>query len=296
MSIPMGPAMLRQLYFAIYSSGVRAGCGERGGGREHWHQREWRNAKCISAARYRRQCDRLHEEGPIDPAHEQRRARRDIPAPATGLLVYETTTNGSWYFNGTICIQLLNSGNAGWSTTGNAGTVAGTNFLGTTDAVPLEIRVAGVRSGYLSPAATTNTSWGFQALPTSSGTENMAMGYQVLQMSTTGSYNTASGHQALRSNTTGSVNTANGYQALFNNTVGFNNTATGSGALYSNSSGSNNTARRRLVAAQREHQRHGEHRDGSFLAAVPTPLARGTRHFGVNALRSNTSGNDNTAA
>ncbi|MBP6574255.1 MAG: hypothetical protein KA230_07390, partial [Flavobacteriales bacterium] len=40
-----------------------------------------------------------------------------IPTPATGLLVYETTTNGFWYFNGTIWIQLLNSASGGWSTT-----------------------------------------------------------------------------------------------------------------------------------------------------------------------------------
>ncbi len=65
--------------------------------------------------------------------------RTAIGAPATGLLVYDTTTGSFWYYNGTIWIQILNT-NTGWSTTGNAGTVVATNFLGTTDAVDFAIR------------------------------------------------------------------------------------------------------------------------------------------------------------
>ncbi len=50
---------------------------------------------------------------------------------------------GSLYWNGA---QLLTSGGAtGWSLTGNAGTVDGTNFIGTTDNVPLNFRVNNVR-------------------------------------------------------------------------------------------------------------------------------------------------------
>jgi hypothetical protein len=65
--------------------------------------------------------------------------RTAIATPATGLMVYDTNTNTFWYYNGTLWIQILNS-STGWSTTGNAGTVVGTNFLGTTDAVDFTIR------------------------------------------------------------------------------------------------------------------------------------------------------------
>jgi hypothetical protein len=43
----------------------------------------------------------------------------------------------------------------GWSLTGNAGTVAGTNYLGTTDAVALELKVQGARALRIEPTAQT---------------------------------------------------------------------------------------------------------------------------------------------
>ncbi len=74
-------------------------------------------------------------------------------APVTGtavtsLMIYNTATAGSvptnvtpgyYYWNGTSWVRLLNGGDA-WTITGNAGTSATTNFLGTTDAVDLVIR------------------------------------------------------------------------------------------------------------------------------------------------------------
>lgn len=76
------------------------------------------------------------------------------PAPiATGVLVYNTSTNGAgatavspgfYYWSGTEWISLRS--NAGtpnldyWSLFGNSGTTPGTNFLGTTDARDLQIK------------------------------------------------------------------------------------------------------------------------------------------------------------
>ena len=58
---------------------------------------------------------------------------------------------GALFWNGA---QLLTSGGAtGWSLTGNAGTVDGTNFLGTTDNVPLNFRVNNARGFRLEYAA-----------------------------------------------------------------------------------------------------------------------------------------------
>lgn len=71
--------------------------------------------------------------------------RTAIAAPATGLLVYDTSFGAFWYFDGTVWRPFLNNA-TGWMTTGNAGTnggnttTAGTNFLGTTDNQNLDIR------------------------------------------------------------------------------------------------------------------------------------------------------------
>ena len=67
-----------------------------------------------------------------------------IAAPATSLLVYNTATAGAmpnnvlpgyYYWNGTRWIAVGGSGGLDWSLLGNSGTVAGTNFIGTTDAI-----------------------------------------------------------------------------------------------------------------------------------------------------------------
>ena len=68
-----------------------------------------------------------------------------IAAPATSLLVYNTATvadvtPGYYYWTGTAWTRLLNTTSADWTLTGNVGTVAGTNFIGTTDAVDFVTR------------------------------------------------------------------------------------------------------------------------------------------------------------
>ncbi|MBL4754476.1 MAG: tail fiber domain-containing protein [Flavobacteriales bacterium] len=63
--------------------------------------------------------------------------RNAIVAPVTSELVFQTdNTPGYYYWDGTAWVQMLtgSGSGSGWSTTGNAGTTVGTNFLGTTDA------------------------------------------------------------------------------------------------------------------------------------------------------------------
>ncbi|PCI94430.1 MAG: hypothetical protein COB15_14210 [Flavobacteriales bacterium] len=63
--------------------------------------------------------------------------------PITGgstesLLVYNTnltTGKGYYYWDGSQWVKLLDGSGDAWQLTGNAGTIAGTNFIGTTDAV-----------------------------------------------------------------------------------------------------------------------------------------------------------------
>jgi hypothetical protein len=72
-----------------------------------------------------------------------------VSGPATSLLVYNTATAGTgatavtpgfYYWDGSQWVRLLGGGEA-WLLTGNAGTDPAVNFLGTTDAQPLCIRV-----------------------------------------------------------------------------------------------------------------------------------------------------------
>jgi hypothetical protein len=72
------------------------------------------------------------------------------------------------------------------------------------------------------------------------GTRNIASGYQSMYSNTTGADNTAVGEQALYSTTATSNNTAVGRKALWTST-GSSNTAVGETAAYSLSTGSNNT-------------------------------------------------------
>jgi hypothetical protein len=70
----------------------------------------------------------------------------NIVSPATGLLVYDLTLNTFYYYNGTVWLPFT-SAVSGWLTSGNTGTTAGTNFVGTTDAQDLVFKTNSVE-GY----------------------------------------------------------------------------------------------------------------------------------------------------
>jgi hypothetical protein len=77
-----------------------------------------------------------------------------VPGAATSLLVYNTATisdvtPGYYYWTGSQWVRLLNTGNAGgmeWLLNGNAGTTAGTNFLGTTDSQDLVFKTNNIEN------------------------------------------------------------------------------------------------------------------------------------------------------
>lgn len=131
---------------------------------------------------------------------------------------------------------------AGWGLTGNSGTTAGTNFIGTTDNVDVVFKRGGTVSGWIN-STVNNTSFGYNSLPlTTTGLTNSAFGYKSLNANTSGSGNSALGNAAMVKNTTGSNNAAFGGGALNNNIDGSFNSAFGQIALYDNTSGTNNTA------------------------------------------------------
>lgn len=174
----------------------------------------------------------------MDAAHR-------ISIPNTkGLLVYDTTSNTFWYNNGSIWknMDVAGGGGSGWQLTGNGGTTDGTNFIGTTDNVPLTLRVNNVQAGRID-SSKINTYLGYQSgKSNTTATTNTGMGFHSLFSDTTGSYNTAHGAYSLFSNGSGSFNTAAGVHSLFFNNSGIYNTANGFQAMFTDSSGNFNTA------------------------------------------------------
>ena len=143
-----------------------------------------------------------------------------VTTPATSLLVYNTATTadvtpGYYYWSGTAWQRLATGSSGGgtaWLLTGNAGT-DGTNFIGTTDNVPFNVRVNNQKAGRVDNISG-NTFWGYQA-----------------GLNTIGGGNTANGINALFSNTTGGGNTALGSFADVSSGALDNATAIGTNAI-----------------------------------------------------------------
>ena len=73
--------------------------------------------------------------------------RAAIVTPATSLLVYQTNAGtmgiGFYFYNGAAWVP-LGTNNGDWGLAGNTGTVATTNFIGTTDAIDWVIKTTGI--------------------------------------------------------------------------------------------------------------------------------------------------------
>jgi hypothetical protein len=225
-----------------------------------------------------------------------------VDTPTTSELVYNTATSGTtpnnvipgfYYWDGSQWVSIKNTtspATSGWSLIGNSSTVDGTNFIGTTDDLPFNIKVFNQKAGRISSAGATflgyqagnvnineySTGIGYQALFSNTGSSNTAMGWGALKLNTTGSGNTAIGGYSLYSNTTGYFNTAIGSNALSINSTGNNNTAVGSASLGVNSTGNSNTA------------------IGFETLRINTTGSFNNAN-GYQALYSNTSGENNTA-
>jgi hypothetical protein len=178
-----------------------------------------------------------------------------VTGPATSLLVYNTNTAGTgatavtpgfYYWDGSQWVRLADGGKA-WLLTGNAGTNPAVNFLGTTDAQPLCIRVDNQETFRFNPPGASAPAWSIQrgggnqrglhavdlqsmrlvATQVASGTYSVIGG---------GSFNTASDVAATVGGGWG--NTASGNRA----TVGGGNSNTASGECATVGGGYQNTA------------------------------------------------------
>lgn len=248
-------------------------------------------------------------------------------ADQNSMLVFLTVASGSnpigyYYWSNPQTKWIgLTTGQTGWSITGNAATVDGTNFLGTTDNIPLNFRINNLKAGRIS---TSQTFFGYQAGNSNSGNNNVAVGtqalfnatnsnstavgYQALYTSVTGNQNTAVGYEALR-NGTNNDNTALGFRALRNTTTGNSNTALGKDAMLNTTTGNENVAIGKdvmlfnttgyeNVAIGREAMRENT-TGGQNTAVGKNALAKNTTSVqntavGKNAMITNTTGEKNT--
>src|SRR6056297_1669810 len=84
--------------------------------------------------------------------------RNAIANPATSLLIFQTNSTPGYYYNaGTPGVPnwVRFFAGDGWSTTGNAGTVANNNFLGTTDNIALRFRTNNIQRFEISTGTAT---------------------------------------------------------------------------------------------------------------------------------------------
>ncbi len=170
----------------------------------------------------------------------------------TGLRMVKADANGtlSPLAAGTATQVLLGTGvygnvptNTCWSLTGNAGTVDGTNFIGTTDNFPINFRINNEKAGRIDAQfSNANTFFGFHSGNSNTfGINSTGIGFEALMSQTTGQGNTANGFYSLHLTTSSLYNTAVGFTAMANNITGNLNTAVGAIALNANTA-SDNTA------------------------------------------------------
>lgn len=185
----------------------------------------------------------------------------------------------------------VNAPTGGWGLAGMSGTVDGTNFIGTTDNVPLNLRVNNQKSGRLDPAGP--AFFGYQAGNVNTGVNNTGVGFMALATNTTGNFNTAIGNIALSSNTTGDRNTALGHASLRSNTIGYDNTSIGRASLFENTTGYQNTA---IAAYALNSNLSGSDNTAIGWEAMRLNLT-GVRNtaVGVGSLKGNADGINNTA-
>ena len=177
-----------------------------------------------------------------------------------------------------------------WGIDGNVGTVDGTHFIGTTDDIPLSIKVNNQKAGRIDHLKS-----------------NVFLGYLSGNSMTTGGANTAIGQNALRNVTTNGYNVAVGTDAMLNATGAYNiaigpgalqsgisdaNIAIGYGALQSTTTGSGNIAIGNLAGSSTT---TGASNTGvGYGSLINTTTGSDNTAFGNSTLLSNSTGNLNT--
>lgn len=200
-------------------------------------------------------------------------------------------TNGKVLkYNGTAWAPATDNNTVGWGLNGNV--VTANNFIGTTSAQPLTIKVNNQLSGRMAHSST-NTSFGYNSLQNTTSTASTAFGLRALYANSSGLYNIAMGVYTMESNTSGGNNIAIGYNALFNNTNKSYNVAIGSYSLQYNTQGEANTA---VGYKALNYNETGLYNTAvGYHALQANNSGNGNVGVGYHTLPVNTSGHGNTA-
>lgn len=177
-----------------------------------------------------------------------------------------------------------------WMLAGNAGTVDGTDYIGTSDNVPLNFKVNSQKAGRVD--STSATSLGYQAANVATGLNNSAFGFNALRNTTTGYINTAIGSRTLFTNTTGYQNTAIGVDSMYSNTTGMSNTAVGGNSMRNNTTGQSNVA---VGSAALLNNTTGQYNIALGTAMMMNTAGNYNVGIGQVALQQNTTGSSNIA-
>lgn len=124
----------------------------------------------------------------------------------------------------------------GWKIAGNAGTIAGSDYIGTNDAQDFDFRTNNVlklrltqqgQLAFLNSGGSVFVGAGAGDVDDLTNNQNTFIGTSSGQLTTIGNLNTAIGHSSLSANVDGLGNTAVGRSALTTNVSGSNNTSIG---------------------------------------------------------------------
>jgi len=187
--------------------------------------------------------------------------RTAISSPATGLLVFDTTTGSFWFYNGSTWEDLSSVTNkiadADNDTKVQVEKTADDDIIRFDLAGTEHWKMTGSRLEAMNNGNSVFIGEGAGAADDLNDRRNVFIGKQAGNANTEGKFNTAIGYFALKATTEGFQNTATGSYALannissdnsaygintlLNNTTGYYNTACGAQSLYTNTTGIHNT-------------------------------------------------------
>ena len=175
--------------------------------------------------------------------------RSAIPAPATGLMVFDTDSSSFHFFNGTTWINLSTPNRLV-----DLDVDTKIQVEENSDEDMIRFDLAGTEHFRMDKGRLDVLNTGFSVFigeesgvnndinGINNGRGNLGLGTWAMHSNTTGYTNSAAGFEAMRNTTVGSDNLAFGSYALRNNTSGSLNSAVGSSTLLSNITGTKNTA------------------------------------------------------
>ena len=173
--------------------------------------------------------------------------RTGITGPATGLIVFDITTESFWFYAGSSWIEVL-SGFVTMISDADHDTKIEVEKSYDEDTVRIttngveHFNLAAGRIGVLNTGQSVFLGEGAGKNDDLTYNWNAAIGFNALYSNTSGSNNIALGYKSLFQNITGFGNVAIGSSSLNDNTGGFHNIGIGNFALKLNVNGNNNLA------------------------------------------------------